>query len=107
MKVDEPGSTGTLKFAIITGPFAEDAGWADATLVEPEKQPAASRKSTAQTKPKIETRRTFPFSFNKSLLFLAILQATYKVWHIFAFKLSACIEVPLIVSKCCLFFALS
>ena len=48
-------------------PFPEDVGWADVTRVEPEKQPAASRKSTAQTKPKIEIRRSFPFSFNKFL----------------------------------------
>jgi hypothetical protein len=90
MNVDEPGSTGTLKFAIMTGPrsskaelspFVADEGWADATLVEPEKPPAASRKSTAQTKPKIETRRTFPFSFDKFLPFLAIKLATYKLWH--------------------------
>ncbi|HMK93906.1 MAG TPA: hypothetical protein VK536_00755 [Candidatus Limnocylindrales bacterium] len=81
MKVDEPGSTGTLKFAIITGPFLEDEGWADATVAEPEKQPVASRKSTAQTKPKIETRATFPFSLNKFLPFLAIKLATYKLWH--------------------------
>jgi hypothetical protein len=54
MKVDEPGSTGTLKFAIITGPFTEASGWADATAVEPEKQLIASRKSTAQSKLDIE-----------------------------------------------------
>ena len=91
MNVDEPGSTGTLKFATMTGPrssraelmfpFAEDAGWADTALVEPEKPPVASRKSTAQTKHKIETRRTFPFSFDKFLPFLAIKLATYKLWH--------------------------
>ena len=81
MKVDEPGSTGALKFAIITGSFPEAAGWADATVVEPEKAPTASKKSTAQTKPKIETRRTFTLSFNKFLPFLAIKLATYKLWH--------------------------
>ena len=73
MRVDEPGSTGALKFAIITGPRPEAEGWADATVVEPDKQPAASKKSTAHTKLKIEIRKTFPFSFNKFLLFLAIL----------------------------------
>jgi hypothetical protein len=80
MKVDEPGSTGTLKFAIMTGPFAEAVGWADATAVEPKKRPAASKKSSAQAKPKIETR-SFPLFLNKFLPFLAIKLATYKFWH--------------------------
>ena len=81
MKVDEPGSTGTLKFAIMTGAFPEAVGWACATWVELKKQPAASRKSSAQTTPKIEARRTLAFSFDKFLSFLAIKLATYKLWH--------------------------
>jgi hypothetical protein len=82
MKVDEPGSTGTLKLAMITGPFGLATGWAEATAAEPWKQPAASKKSIVQAKLKIETRRIFLLCFNKVLPFLAILQDTYKLWHV-------------------------
>ena len=55
MNVDEPGSTGTLKFAIITGPFGEATDLADAVAVELGKKQRENRKISAQIKPKIET----------------------------------------------------
>jgi hypothetical protein len=67
IKVDEPGSTGTLKFAIITDPLGLAIAWADAAVAELEKQPAASKKSTVKSKTKIDARRIFLFIFGKSI----------------------------------------
>ena len=65
MKVDEPGSTGTSKLAIITGPVGLDVAWADAAALEVGKQPRANNKKNAHTKPKIETRKILPLWFSK------------------------------------------
>jgi hypothetical protein len=72
MKADEPGSTGTLKFAMITFPFPDASGCVDAAAEETKKLLATS-KSSATSKPKItKPQKYFCFVFDNLLLFLAI-----------------------------------
>jgi hypothetical protein len=81
IKVDEPGSTGTLKFAMITLPFPDASIWVDATAEETKKLLATS-KSSAASKPKVtEMQKYFRLIFDNLLPFLAIQKVTYKVWH--------------------------
>jgi hypothetical protein len=80
MKDAEPASTGRLKSAMTTV-FPDAAGCVDTAAAETSKLLTTSKTSPITSKPKIiEAQKNFRVSFNNFPLFLAIYQATYKLW---------------------------
>ena len=65
MKMDEPGSTGTSKLAMITGPDGLATVREDSAPFEVGKKLRASNKKNAQNKPSIAARRILLLCFSK------------------------------------------